>query len=143
MSRQADAVHHIYELYAADGTCLYVGCTVSLARRLAAHTNKPWWPEVARIETNAYANFETGRAAERQRIRQLTPEYNQQDNPIWEAQHPKPWEIRSARRRARHEAGEMCSSGWGCRQCGQRHSAELFRSRGFLLDEVSVADRSP
>jgi predicted GIY-YIG superfamily endonuclease len=41
--RLAGAEHHVYELYAADGECLYVGCTSGLDQRLATHAKaRPW-----------------------------------------------------------------------------------------------------
>lgn len=38
----------IYRLYGGGDDLLYIGQTVSLAERLAAHRRtQPWWPEVA------------------------------------------------------------------------------------------------
>ena len=67
---------YVYTLLASDGTVLYVGCTDSLGRRLGQHKYKPWWPEVARVESDTYPSLEVGREMETQRIREMQPVHN-------------------------------------------------------------------
>jgi len=67
---------YVYTLLASDGTVLYIGCTDSISRRLGQHKYKPWWNEVARIESDTYPDLETGYQVEIQRIREAQPVYN-------------------------------------------------------------------
>jgi hypothetical protein len=74
--------HHVYRLWAADGTCLYVGCAGErrprrVRSRLAAHKHeKPWWPQVARIEVATFLSAAEVVAEETAQITRLKPAYN-------------------------------------------------------------------
>lgn len=45
---------YLYRLYDAAGALLYAGITTSVERRLSEHRPKPWYAEVARVETDEY-----------------------------------------------------------------------------------------
>ena len=78
--------HYVYRLWAADGTCLYVGLTGErglrrVSTRLRAHQGlggpaKPWWPEVARIEVAALSTAVAAIAEEEAQIIELKPVHN-------------------------------------------------------------------
>ncbi len=68
--------HYVYEFYAADGTCLYIGCTLNLGRRFLAHVYKPWWSEVAAINVDTYPDWTAGSSAERSLIEAHNPIHN-------------------------------------------------------------------
>lgn len=68
--------HFVYEFWAIDDECLYVGLTAQPAGRISTHAAKHWWAEVTRIEATAYPNRNLGAAAERDRIAQLEPTHN-------------------------------------------------------------------
>jgi predicted GIY-YIG superfamily endonuclease len=70
--------HFVYELYAADETCLYVGCSLNVGSRIQVHVARSWWAEVDRIEAKLYPDFATGRAAVKVRIGLLKPVHNMQ-----------------------------------------------------------------
>ncbi len=76
--------HYVYRLWAADGTCLYVGCVGErrpgrVTERLRAHRNqKPWWPEVTRIEVCTLARTEDVAPEETRQITVLKPVHNKQ-----------------------------------------------------------------
>lgn len=74
---------YVYTLYASDGTALYVGRTEHIADRIRAHRRKPWWRDVARLESEVFDNANevfdvrsrSGRI-EGERIRELQPVHN-------------------------------------------------------------------
>lgn len=69
--------HYVYELYATDGCCLYVGCTINIGQRFSQHlAQRPWWPEVTEIKASTHASQEAGRNAERELIQRLNPLHN-------------------------------------------------------------------
>lgn len=69
--------HWTYRLSDKDGQLLYVGYTTRLQKRLEAHEfDKPWWPEVARIEQTRHASREEGLDAEREMILRDNPLHN-------------------------------------------------------------------
>lgn len=76
--------HYVYRLWAADGTCLYVGCCGErtpqrVGSRLRAHKReKPWWPEVTRIDVATFGTAGAVVAEEPAQIKQLSPTYNRQ-----------------------------------------------------------------
>jgi len=73
-----------------DRLTLYVGVTVDLERRTAAHrTQSPWWSEVRHLESEVFADRLGALDRERSLIDELGPRYNR-DNP----QH---WYIRDLR----------------------------------------------
>jgi hypothetical protein len=47
-------VTYHYRLYNAFDALLYAGVTTSVKRRLSEHQGKPWYKEVARVETDEY-----------------------------------------------------------------------------------------
>jgi excinuclease UvrABC nuclease subunit len=68
----------VYFLY-ADNELLYIGRTKDLEARLRQHwRNRPWMPQVTRIETVGYASREAARIAEKHYILELQPRYNEQ-----------------------------------------------------------------
>ncbi len=70
--------HTVYRLYDEKDTLLYVGVTVDLNGRTKAHRSQtPWWPEVARAETIAYAGRSLAYAARARAIEQEHPLKNQ------------------------------------------------------------------
>lgn len=67
----------LYRLFNADGVLLYVGVTGNLNARLAFHsTDKPWWGEVARVETEWHPNRTEAEDAEDRAIADEHPRYN-------------------------------------------------------------------
>lgn len=69
--------HIVYRAYAADGTLLYVGCSVDVAARLRQHGRRSLWhPLAVRVEQTRYSNYFTGRAAEAEAIRAESPVCN-------------------------------------------------------------------
>lgn len=116
------ATHYVYELWAADGRCLYVGCTAKVGNRLSTHmATQPWWPEVARIEATAHDGMEAGYSAETARIKELNPAHNR----VHTDHQPNRggWATRRAKSAARHERGEMCPLHVRCRECNSRRRA--------------------
>lgn len=112
------ATHYVYEMYAADGAALYVGCSRNVGPRLSQHSNgQPWWPEVARVEINSYPNQAEGLAAERERIKTLDPRHNRVHSPSQPAKGG--WETRRANAARRHQRGEMCQPWTRCTDCNQ------------------------
>ena len=71
-----DDVTFVYTFLSSDGVPLYVGCSQKIGHRLTAHIPKPWWPNVARIEIDAFPNLDAGLHAETARIRELQPVHN-------------------------------------------------------------------
>jgi hypothetical protein len=134
-----DGNHYVYELYAEDGTCLYVGCSINVGTRIQVHTSRAWWPQVARIEVNKYEGFEAGRQAEQERIQLLQPVHNRVFTN---------WPIPNTRRAAfleareeRHAAGEMCNANSRCRSCNDRRRAHS-RSEWWLVDAEDLVQSS-
>jgi excinuclease UvrABC nuclease subunit len=70
----------IYRLWAADGTCLYVGQTRQWhpAARISEHRTKAWWAEVARVDYILVGQRSDLNCAEREQIRALNPRHNKQ-----------------------------------------------------------------
>ncbi len=112
--------HYVYEFYAADGTCLYVGCTRHLTARLQTHTKKTWWHEVAHIQITTQANVAEGHQVEKDRIQLLNPIHNRMHTD----RNTNGWATRRARQAERHEQGLMCSEGSGCSQCTTQRESE-------------------
>jgi len=68
---------YVYTFYAADGMCLYVGCTARLGARINDHARaRDWWSEVARIAVSVHVDREAGMAAEASQIKRLQPVHN-------------------------------------------------------------------
>lgn len=49
--------HFVYRFFDAAGEILYVGCTHNLHKRMVEHAcEKPWWGQVAEVESTEYTN---------------------------------------------------------------------------------------
>jgi predicted GIY-YIG superfamily endonuclease len=70
--------YHVYWMYAADDTLLYVGMTGRLRERLKRHyLTQPWIDEVARIDAeDEYMDKDAAYYAEQMAIRRWRPKYN-------------------------------------------------------------------
>ena len=74
--RNADRPHYVYQFW-ADDECLYVGCTVQPAGRIASHaSSQPWWQRVTHFSAEVYPCREDGLQAEARLIRVLDPAWN-------------------------------------------------------------------
>jgi hypothetical protein len=73
---------YVYRLWAADGTCLYVGCCGErgprrVRDRFGSHRHRqPWWPEVARTDVAVFASPAEIVAEERSQIALVKPVHN-------------------------------------------------------------------
>jgi predicted GIY-YIG superfamily endonuclease len=75
------SVFTLYRFYATDDTLLYVGLTTNPGQRFKKHRGeKPWWPEIARIEMEYHPTLAALQAAEREAITTEKPRYNVQLN---------------------------------------------------------------
>lgn len=80
--------HHVYQLYDASGTLLYVGYTSHPAKRFVAHAReRTWWADVARREIEDYPSRVEALAREKALISETQPRYNAMHHP---AAIPKP-----------------------------------------------------
>lgn len=67
----------VYSLWNEDGSCLYVGITINLRRRLQEHARKAaWWATVHIVDPIEITNLTDARTIERALIRTYTPEHN-------------------------------------------------------------------
>jgi hypothetical protein len=67
----------LYRLFSADDALLYVGVTGNVKTRMAYHsTDKPWWPEVARMEVESHPSRTAAETAEDHAIAGERPRYN-------------------------------------------------------------------
>jgi predicted GIY-YIG superfamily endonuclease len=66
----------VYRFYDSAGTLLYVGLTMNLRGRLDKHHRRPWWPQVASMETVDYPDRESAKSAERYAIHHENPVHN-------------------------------------------------------------------
>jgi len=72
-------LHTVYICKDRDGRVLYVGVTMYAPEvRLAAHRRKPWWGEVASVETELHPGRSAGIQRELALIHQYEPPYNDQ-----------------------------------------------------------------
>jgi excinuclease UvrABC nuclease subunit len=70
-------VNHLYRHFAADGTLLYVGISLSAFQRLAQHRSRAhWFEQIARVEMEQFATREEALAAERVAIEHEKPLFN-------------------------------------------------------------------
>jgi hypothetical protein len=73
---------YVYRFWAADGTCLYVGCVGerslrTVRGRFAQHKgDKAWWPQIVRTDVASFATAQDLIAEERAQIAQLKPSFN-------------------------------------------------------------------
>ena len=76
--------HYVYRLWAADGTCLYVGLVGQreagrISDRFWMHKrDKPWWPEVASIDAATFSNPSEVVTEEKLQIASLEPFHHKQ-----------------------------------------------------------------
>lgn len=76
-STRGIGVHWVYRCFDHDGRLIYVGCTTNLPNRLEQHRTASWWsPTVAKVTSRVYPDGPSGRAAERQAIRDEVPRWN-------------------------------------------------------------------
>ncbi len=67
----------VYRLYDAEGSLLYVGCTVDPWTRLRAHRRRqPWWDEVVSAELIWFPSVDLAADVEQQAIGTERPVYN-------------------------------------------------------------------
>lgn len=73
----------LYRHYAADGTLLYVGVSLSAVARLCTHRRKsPWFGKIASIQITRYASRRDAEIAERAAIAH--------EKPLWNSAHKPP-----------------------------------------------------
>jgi len=69
--------HVVYRMFAADGTLLYVGCSLHPCSRIASHgADKTWLQRVTNITLKWYPNWLEGVREEYGAIRTEKPMYN-------------------------------------------------------------------
>lgn len=74
----------LYLLHDAHYRLLYVGITWKPFDRWREHkTSKPWWKEVAHVDTWLCADERSAREAERWCIKNLDPVHNKHQNSKW------------------------------------------------------------
>lgn len=72
-----DRPHALYRMYGPKGELLYVGITFGVVQRLRGHRgSQPWWPEVATIKLEHFANRQDALVAEAAAIKAERPLYN-------------------------------------------------------------------
>ena len=67
---------HLYRHFAADGTLLYVGISLSALGRLQAHRASAWSEDIARVEVETYPTRAAALAAEKAAIKSERPKHN-------------------------------------------------------------------
>ena len=78
---QGEPEMHVYRCYDSAGDLLYVGCTsMTLAKRLAGHKRKPWWPDVAEVRDQVVIGWQAARDAEVTAIKTERPRHNRRGN---------------------------------------------------------------
>lgn len=115
MSENYEGTCYVYKFFDANGVNLYVGCSSNIPARLGAHQrSRAWWPEVARIEIDAYPNAKAGWEAEKAAIQALDPTHNS----VYTSHRTPPRIICSKCRRSKHNdclgvnrEGETCPCG--------------------------------
>ena len=87
----------LYRHFAADGTLLYVGISLSWPARTKAHAhNSRWFERVARVEIEHFATREAALIAEREAIKREKPRFNIVHNR--EAKEAAPTDLSSKRK---------------------------------------------
>lgn len=72
----------LYRMFDADDGLLYVGISMNVAQRFAAHrSDKQWWGDITRIALEHFATRQEVLAAEHHAIRSEHPRYNVQHTP--------------------------------------------------------------
>lgn len=81
----------LYRFYAADERLLYVGISLSAAARASQHSReKPWWPDVARMDVEHHdVDRLTMEAIEREAIVAERPLHNVTHNATVRPESPK------------------------------------------------------
>lgn len=114
--------HFVYELIAADGSHLYVGCTASLPNRLGHHAStKEWAEEIVRVEASRYPDRESGLAAERELIELYQPPHN---SVYTDDYGPAGWGRRRRLMAEAHAAGQVCRDRTCKAGCAARYHTE-------------------
>lgn len=70
----------LYRIYGEGGALLYVGITGDYDKRMRQHSEKAWWSEVRRIETEDHDDPKEAREAERLAIKGEAPKFNRAGN---------------------------------------------------------------
>jgi hypothetical protein len=68
----------LYRLFSADSDLLYVGISNAPMTRFESHSVRPWWPDVAEIRLEHFADRAAALDAERVAIRDERPLHNVQ-----------------------------------------------------------------
>lgn len=68
----------LYRCRDGEGKLLYVGASMYAAARLQQHQDKPWWPDVVRVELEHFDSVEDATAAEMRAIASEGPLHNRQ-----------------------------------------------------------------
>lgn len=72
----AASMHAVYRMFSRKGALLYVGVTGNLGRRIDDHTDKRWFPLVANITLEWFADREAAETAEARAIATEHPRVN-------------------------------------------------------------------
>lgn len=87
--------HHLYRHFAADGSLLYIGVSLSALHRLSAHKeHSHWFSDIARVEIQAFESREAALTAERKAIKEEKPRHNIAHR----------WSLRDEAKRSRQQA---------------------------------------
>jgi excinuclease UvrABC nuclease subunit len=68
--------HSVYVLLAADGTCLYVGCSANVNRRVAEHRKKTWGHLIEAVEVTECPSKGRALTLENELIHDMQPLHN-------------------------------------------------------------------
>ncbi len=146
--RPEGAVAAVYRLYDAEGSLLYVGCTVDPWTRLRAHRRRqPWWDEVTDAEFIWFPSVDLAADVEQQAIGTERPVYNialnRYANHVRDAPEAPPVvsdqpsrELGSARRQdslVECTCGQVKCSGWVGRSTRTRHRREVKDAAGLAV----------
>ena len=72
----------LYRLYSEADELLYIGITYDWGARKRAHSkDKEWWPEVSRVEFDAYDDRAEAAEAEKWEIYRKAPSHNREYHP--------------------------------------------------------------
>lgn len=146
MSERAD----VYRMYAADGTLLYVGCSVQWPVRLAAHEGeKPWWPDVAMVKIEHFPDITSALHAEGEAQEREHPVHNFIRNGRWPNMraYRRQQNAALARREAAH-AADLLARGvyefWvHCTNCSLNRRCEWPRGIAALEQDCPRCGCSP
>lgn len=76
MSNGAASHPCVYRMFAADGTLLYIGVSLTVLRRMQEHQSLPWYQDVASIAIEHKETKEAAYVAEKLAIYDEQPRYN-------------------------------------------------------------------